>query len=202
MTVGYSFTSYIYIYIQPLPPPQNYENSHTEKWSIIKWNFLIWCLVYHYGFIILFEIVVNLLCTVYTRHIIFCKCSLDLFPEYLSLVWELCHPFNPPGVPSISELTFSATTRTLTCISTGGPATNVTWRMGGSELTVDGSMYQFMQILTDGTTSTYTNVLTIVSSDLTPIIGSNFTCEVENSRGRAAMNITIPCKNNIYTYMC
>ena len=106
-----------------------------------------------------------------------------------------CYPFNLTGAPIISELTFRATTRTLTCISMDGPATNVTWKMGGSELTVDGSMYQFMQTLTDGTTSTYTNVLTIVSSDLTTIIGSNFTCEVENSRGRAAMNITIPCKN-------
>ena len=84
----------------------------------------------------------------------------------------------------------------------GGPATSVTWRMGGSELTVDGSTYQFMQTLTEESTATYSNVLTIVSSDLTSIIGSNFTCEVENSRGRAAMNITIPCEDNIYTYMC
>ena len=106
-----------------------------------------------------------------------------------------CDSFNPPGVPSISELTFSATTRTLTCISMGGPATTVTWRLGGSELTVDGSMYQFMQTLTEESTATYTNVLTIVSTNLTTIIGSNFTCEVENTRGRAAMNITIPCKN-------
>lgn len=112
-----------------------------------------------------------------------------------------CYPFNPPGVPSISELTFSATTRTLTCISTGGPATNVTWRMGGSELTVDGSMYQFMQTLTEKSTATYTNILTIVSTDLTTIIGSNFTCEVENSRGTATMNITIPCKNNVVYYL-
>ena len=73
--------------------------------------------------------------------------------------------------------------------------------MGGSELTVDGSMYQFMQTLTDGTTATYTNVLTIVSTDLTTIIGSDFTCEVENTRGRAVMNITIPCKNNVVYYL-
>ena len=106
-----------------------------------------------------------------------------------------CYYFNPPGGPIISELTFIATTRTLTCISMGGPATNVTWRMGGSELTVDGSMYQFMQTLTEESTATYTNVLTIISTNLTPIIGRIFTCEVENTRGRAAMNITIPCKN-------
>ena len=68
-------------------------------------------------------------------------------------------------------------------------------------MTVDGSMYQFMQTLTEESTATYSNVLTIVSTNLTTIIGSNFTCEVENSRGRDAMNITIPCKNNIYTYM-
>ena len=106
--------------------------------------------------------------------------------------------FSPisPGIPSISELTFNATTRSLTCISTGGPAINVTWRMGGSELTVDGSTYQFMQTLTNRTTSTYCNVLTIVSSDLTPILGSIFTCEVENTRGTATMNITILCKKH------
>ena len=106
--------------------------------------------------------------------------------------------FSLPGAPIISQLTFIATARTITCISMGGPATNVTWKMGGSELTVDGSTYQFMQTLTDGTTSTYTNVFTIVSSDLTSIIGSNFTCQVENTRGRAAMNITIPCENNVF----
>ena len=118
------------------------------------------------------------------------------------LVLSMRTLFSPisPGIPSISELTFNATTRTLTCISTGGPATTVIWRMGRSELTVDGSTYQFMQTLTDGTTSTYSNVLTIVSSDLTSILGSIFTCEVENSRGTATMNITIPCKNNMYSH--
>ena len=80
----------------------------------------------------------------------------------------------------------------------GGPATNVTWRIGGSELTVDGSTYQFMQTLTEESTATYSNVLTIVSSDLTSIIGSNFTCEVENTKGRAAMDITIPCENDVF----
>ena len=78
----------------------------------------------------------------------------------------------------------------------GGPATNVTWKMGGSELTVDGSMYQFMQTLTEESTATYTNVLTIVSSGLTPYLGSIFTCEVENTRGTATMNITLPCKKH------
>ena len=82
----------------------------------------------------------------------------------------------------------------------GGPATNVTWKMGGSELTVDGSMYHFMQTLTNRTTFTYTNVLIIVSSDLTPILGSNFTCEVENTRGKAAMSITIEGTNTMYMH--
>ena len=123
---------------------------------------------------------------------------------YFISICSWYHPVIVPffqGAPIISVLTFSGTTRTLTCISTGGPATTVTWKMGGSELTVDGSMYQFMQTLTEESTATYSNVLTIVSTNLTTIIGSNFTCEVENSRGRDAMNITIPCKNNIYTYM-
>ena len=126
----------------------------------------------------------------------FCPWCIRLFN--LSLVPGMRTLFSPisPGIPSISELTFNATTRTLTCISTGGPATNVTWRMGVSELTVDGSTYQFMQTLTDRTTSTYTNVLTIASSDLTPILGSIFTCEVENTRGAATLNITIPCKKH------
>ena len=144
------------------------------------------------------------------KNIVKFMCTLDTlyferthWVNFISICpWYHPHPFNPPGVPSISELTFSATTRTLTCISTGGRATNVTWKMGGSELTVDGSVYQFMQTLTEESTATYTNVLTIVSTDLTPIIGSNFTCEVENSRGTANMNVTIPCKDRIHTYMC
>ena len=120
------------------------------------------------------------------------------FQAGLTSEFVLSTCFSPisPGIPRISELTFNPTTRSLTCISMDGPATNVTWRMGGSELTVDGSTYHFMQTLTNRTTSTYTNVLTIVSSGLTTILGSNFTCEVENTRGMATMTITLPCKKH------
>ena len=120
------------------------------------------------------------------------------FQAGLTSEFVLSTCFSPisPGIPRISELTFNATTRSLTCISIDGPATNVTWRMGGNELTVDGSTYQFIQTLTNRTTSTYTNVLTVVSSDITRILGSIFTCEVENTRGTATMTITLPCKKH------
>ena len=76
---------------------------------------------------------------------------------------------------------FNATTMTLTCTSTGGPATNVTWRKDGSPLTVDGVTYRQTQTVTDATTATYQNVLTIAQS-VTSIYGV-YRCTVGNARG-------------------
>ncbi len=83
-------------------------------------------------------------------------------------------------LPSIDSLTFDPDSFTLTCTSTGSPATIVTWMKDGSPLVIDGTTYSMEQTVTGRSTSTYDSVLTIGDS------GSRFgtyTCEVSNALG-------------------
>ena len=78
---------------------------------------------------------------------------------------------------------------TLTCTSTGSPATTVTWTRDGGALTVDGTTYSMTQTVTDRRTSTYENVLSI-SFDAPSNVG-DYTCTVSNALGSDSMDFTI-----------
>ena len=82
----------------------------------------------------------------------------------------------------MSILSYSRPSRTLTCASTGGPATNVTWRKDGVIISPSSPSYQQSQRVVDTTTATYHNLLSITSSDIRDYSGS-FTCTVSNTRG-------------------
>ena len=71
-------------------------------------------------------------------------------------------------------------TTTLTCTSTGGPPTTVTWSKNG--VLVDDSLYWQNQRVVDTETATYENTLS--SDEIHNFIGT-FTCEVSNVRGTA-----------------
>ena len=80
---------------------------------------------------------------------------------------------------------------TLTCTSTGSPATTVTFTRDnttvgplrdGESVTVGGIFYQLSQTVTNRRESTYENVLTI-NEQLDSLVGSSFTCGVENALG-------------------
>ena len=88
------------------------------------------------------------------------------------------YPVNS-GSPSVTGLLYDRSTLALTCTSTGGPATNVTWRKNGAVVEVDGSTYHQSQRVVDTRTATYENILS--SSDNTSLVG-NFTCTVSNTR--------------------
>ena len=77
------------------------------------------------------------------------------------------------------SLIFDRESRTLTCTSTGGPATNVTWRKDGFAIDLNQG-YEQTQIVTDTISGTYQNMLTIA-----PLvaIGNTYSCSVENSKG-------------------
>jgi len=77
-------------------------------------------------------------------------------------------------------LVYNETTRSLTCTSTGGPATTVTWRKDGAVITLNAT-YQQTQVVTDPVTGTYQTVLTIDQS-VTDIFGT-YSCTVGNTRG-------------------
>ena len=75
-------------------------------------------------------------------------------------------------------LSYNTTTGVVTCISTGGPVTNLTWnRSGGS--------YSQSKIIVDTVSATYHNLLYISSNTLSDYTGI-FSCTVSNSRGSSS----------------
>jgi len=64
---------------------------------------------------------------------------------------------------------------TLTCISTGGPATNVTWTRDSE--TVSGGM----TVLENATTPQYTHTLTVTGR-----LGGQYQCKVSNNKTSTA----------------
>ncbi len=84
------------------------------------------------------------------------------------------------ALPSIDSLTFDPDSFTLTCTSTGSPATTVTWMKDGSPLVIDGTTYSMEQTVTGRSTSIYDNVLTI--GDRGSSFGT-YSCEVTSALG-------------------
>ena len=84
--------------------------------------------------------------------------------------------------PTISDLSYNHVHHTVTCESTGSPATTVSWMKDGLLLTTDGSTgYTLTQTVTDRPSSTYSNVLT-VSETVTGGVHT-YTCNVTNDLG-------------------
>ena len=99
----------------------------------------------------------------------------------------------PVAMPSITNLTFSpgSSFSNLTCISTGSVATTVTFTRDdttvgtlrdGESIESGDVTYQLTQTVTNRAQSTYENVLTFNQS-LSDIVGSSFTCSVQNTVG-------------------
>ena len=69
----------------------------------------------------------------------------------------------------------------MTCVSTGSPATTVSWMKDGQLLITDDSTdYTLTQIVTDRVSSTYSNVLT--ASEGVSVAGT-YNCTVTNDLG-------------------
>ena len=103
----------------------------------------------------------------------------------------------------ITSLLYDRNT-TLTCTSTGGPPTTVTWRKNG--ILVDDSVYERSQRLVFSENSTYENIL--FNDNITNFVGS-FTCEVSNVRGSfeetVELNgiwsfVSVKCMLHVYMY--
>ena len=103
------------------------------------------------------------------------------------------------GSPSSVTLSYSRSSATLTCATTGGPATTVTWSKDTIPISPSSSTYQQSQRVMDTTTSTYLNLLTITSTNVRDYNGS-FSCLVTtNDRaGSSLQSVTLSCElNNI-----
>ena len=95
------------------------------------------------------------------------------------------------GSPNVTNITFDDQSRTLTCTSTGGPATNVTWRRDEVVITLNDTHQQTKRII-NNVTSTYQTVLTIDSSVSWSDIVGTYNCTVENVRGESSETVTVP----------
>ena len=82
-------------------------------------------------------------------------------------------------------------TFTLTCTSTGGPATTASWTVNSSVVTEDSTHIITSQI-TNATTATYNNTLTVTGR----LVGE-YECTVSNSETSSSSGIvTVVGKNN------
>ena len=94
------------------------------------------------------------------------------------------------GSPNVTNLTFDNKSRTLTCTSTGGPATNVTWRRDGVVITLNATHQQTKRVV-DPVNGTYQTVLTINSSVGQSDIVGTYNCTVENVRGESSETVVV-----------
>ena len=108
---------------------------------------------------------------------------IGLMTIYLSYVFA--------GSLNVTSLTFDDQSRTLTCTSTGGPATNVTWRRDGVVITLNAT-HQQTKRLVDNVTSTYQTVLTVDPSVGWSEIVGTYNCTVENDRGESSETVVVP----------
>ena len=106
-------------------------------------------------------------------------------PYYLCHICVMVLLLRPTGQVTIpGEITFQLNTDlatdppvfTLTCTSTGGPATTVSWRRDGTLLS-DDSTYNITSQVTDTVTAIYTHTLTVTGR----LVGE-YQCNVSNIR--------------------
>ena len=97
------------------------------------------------------------------------------------------------GSPNITDVTYNDQSRTLTCTSTGGPATTVTWRRNGTVITLNATHQQTKRVI-DTVAGTYQTLLTIDPSlDQIDIVGT-YNCTVENDMGYSSETVIVPGK--------
>ena len=109
--------------------------------------------------------------------------KLNLYFTTFIIIIRLDAIFVIVGTPTATTLVYGDTTRSLTCTSTGGPATDVTWRKDGAMITINAT-YQQTQVVTDPVTGTYETVLMIAQS--VSDISGRYSCTVGNARGTSA----------------
>ena len=97
------------------------------------------------------------------------------------------------GIPNSANLTFNVPT--LTCTSTGGPATTVTWKKNGQDLDMDGAVYEQNKVITDTQTAEYQSTLILPKRNITDF-NSQYECIVENVRGSSNASLTLQGKTS------
>ena len=103
------------------------------------------------------------------------------------------YPVNS-GSPSITDLLYNRSTLTLTCTSTGGPATTVTWTHVNDKTMMDETIpiQETLQRIVNTTLGEYRNVLVISNmAIMTQDTVGKFTCNVRNVRGSSKRSFVV-----------
>lgn len=79
---------------------------------------------------------------------------------------------------NVERMEYDISSQTLTCTSSGSPATTVTWRMNGEVIHDDRVRFEKTKILNNSLNAEYLNRLKFLTSDFN-IAG--ITCQVSNS---------------------
>ena len=96
--------------------------------------------------------------------------------------------YSPSEVPpTITDLTYDEESHTLTCVSTGSPATTVSWMRDGLSID-DSTHYTMTQTVTDRASSTYSNALRI-SEGVPGGVAGTYTCTVSNELGNSTRKV-------------
>ena len=90
----------------------------------------------------------------------------------------------------MTNVTYDDQSRTLTCTSTGGPATNVTWKRNGVVITLNATHRQSKRLV-DPVQGTYQTVLTIDRSVHWSSLVGTYNCTVENVRGGSSQTVVV-----------
>ena len=116
----------------------------------------------------------------------FCHCFHTILTDKLHV-----YLYTHAGSPNITNLTYNDHSRTLTCTSTGGPATTVTWKRDKMVITLNAT-HQQTKKLVDPVTGAYQTVLTIDPILNQSSIVGTYSCTVENDKGKSSETVVVP----------
>ena len=92
--------------------------------------------------------------------------------------------FPTTATPTIMDIVYDEESRSVRCISTGSPATVVSWMKDGVIIDESSTDYTLTQTITDRATSTYNNILTVNVGAPGGVAGT-YICTVTNELGSA-----------------
>ena len=100
------------------------------------------------------------------------------------MIWTIhIYTSGSPPSPVIQSLTASSQGIypyfTLNCSSSGSAATKVSWTLDGQPVNTDDQIYAVYQILRDGTTSSYDNLLVVLQKNVNDFSGQ-YSCTIIN----------------------
>ena len=132
--------------------------------------------------------------SLYKSTLLLCLCTMNVHRYICAVILPICTYVGDVMISGgidftpNSDLNGGSPQFTLTCISTGGPATTVTWTRDSTTVT-EGTE----TVLDDNVTAQYTHTLTVSER-----LGGLYTCTVSNNKpSTASVNIIIQGKHQL-----